>query len=181
MMFYRALVRTVHQSFSSLASNGETGCTKARFSAVAQNVVVSTGCRNYLTLMRMSAYSFAAKRLTALVMCLALMITGMAAAVAMEHPGHESGGSVAWAVSDPGLIAHASHHMPTGESDAECCEPETKAASGCHMSACCFSELQYSDTLTASDHGRSTCDQAMAQVVGPSIATPLPERPPRFS
>jgi hypothetical protein len=128
--------------------------------------------------MKKFAYSFSAKRLTALFMCLALMITGISTAVAIEHPGHEG---VAWAVSDTGPTMHAAHHMSPDDSDADCCETDTNAASSCHVSACCLSELQYSDVLTSLDQGESACVQKMAQVVGPSIDTPLPERPPQLS
>jgi hypothetical protein len=149
--------------------------------AVTKNLVASTRCRNYFTLMRKFAYRFAAKRLTALIMCLALTISGLAAAVAMEHTGHDTHGSVAWASSDPGSMDHALHHMTSGNPDAECCEPDTTAASSCHVSACCLSELQYSDIPLATEHSRSACAQSMAKLVGPSIDTPLPERPPRLS
>ena len=102
MTFNRAPGEAVYHRFSSLAWRDEEGCANAAPSAVMQNSVLSTRCRNYLTIMRKFAYSFAAKRLTALIMCPALMITDMAAAVAMEHPGHESsGGTVAWGPSDP--------------------------------------------------------------------------------
>ncbi|WP_371060266.1 hypothetical protein [Rhodosalinus sp. 5P4] len=131
--------------------------------------------------MREIADSSAAKRLTALIVCLALMIAGIAAAVAIEHPGHDSSGSVAWTSSDYGSMDHASHQMASGKSDAECCEPDTTAASSCHISACCLSELQYSNVTPSLEHSRSACAQSMGNLVGPSINTPLPERPPRLS
>jgi hypothetical protein len=131
--------------------------------------------------MKWFAYSFSAKRLTALIMCLALMITGLAAAVAMDHPGHDSSGSFAWSATDHGSMHHAPHHLTAEDSDAECCEPETAAASSCHVSACCLSELQYTYVVIAMDDGRKACAQSMANVAVLSIDTPLPERPPRLS
>ena len=181
MIFNRAPIETTRHRFSFFALDDEKRRSIAGLRAATQNFVVSTRCRNYLSVMKKFAYSFAPKRLTALIMCLALMITGIAAAVAMEHPGHESSGSVAWAGSDPGSIGHASHHMPPGKADAECCESDTMAASSCHLSACCLSELQYSDTPAANEHGRSACVPSMLHVVGPTIDMPLPERPPRLS
>lgn len=148
---------------------------------VTQKRVVSKGGRNYLTDMEKLAYSFAAKRLMALVMCLALMITGMSAAVAMDHQGHENSGYAASTASDPEMMGHASHHMPSGVTDPRCCDPEPTAASSCHVSACCLSALSYSDILVSANPGRSTSVQSMAYLVGPSIDTPLPERPPRLS
>ena len=176
-----APVETACRRASCLAWTDEADLGKAGPRTVTQNPVVSTRCRNYLMIMRKIADRFAAKRLTALVMCFALMITGIAAAVAMEHPGHDSSGSVAWTSSDPGSMDHASHHMTSANSDAECCEPETTAASSCHLSACCLSELQYSEILLANVQSRSACAQSMANLVGPSINTSLPERPPRLS
>ena len=148
---------------------------------VAQNPVASTRWRNYFVIMRKIADRFAAKRLTALIMCFALMIAGISAAVAMEHPGHDSSGSVVWTSSGSGSMDHSSHHMTSGKSDAECCEPDTTAASSCHISACCLSELQYSNVTPSTEHSRSACAQSMANLVGPSINTPLPERPPQLS
>lgn len=178
MTFYSAPLGTACHRSEFLPRNDEVGRAHSGPHAITQNLVVLVRSRNYFNIMNKFVYSFSAKRLTALFMCLALIITGIAAAVAMEHPGHEG---VAWAASDPGPTMHASHHMSPGDSDADCCEPDTNAASGCHVSACCLSELQYSDVLTSSDHGESACDQKMAQVIGPSIDTPLPERPPRLS
>ncbi|SDD86746.1 hypothetical protein [Ruegeria marina] len=181
MTSYRAPLTTTCRRTRFLPWKDKAGSANAGPIAVTQNLVVSRRRSNYFTTMKKFAYSFSAKRLMALIMCLALMITGVAAAVAMEHPGHESNGSVAWAASDPGPMAHASHHMSPGDSDAECCEPDTTAASSCHVSTCCLSELQHSEILASLDHGRSACAQSMVQVVGPSIDTSLPERPPQLS
>lgn len=178
MFSFRARPKTARRRSGFLPWKYEAGRANAGPCAITQNLVVLARCHNYFTIMNKFLYSFSAKRLTALFMCLALMITGIAAAVAMEHQGHEG---VAWAASDPGPTMHTAHHMSPGDSDADCCEPDTIAVPGCHVSACCLSELQYSDVLTSSDHGESACDQKMAKVVGPSIDTPLPERPPRLS
>ena len=178
MTFHRASVQNVFCRVRLLARDDHVCRANAGPSAVMQNPVVSLRFGNYFRGMTGFAYTFAAKRLMTLVMCVALIITGMAAAVAMEHAGHEGSSRVASSASETTSMGHASHHMPSGQADAECCEPETTAAS-CHVSACCMAELKASDSPTASEHGRSACLQSMVHVAAPSIATPLPERPPR--
>lgn len=178
MFFFRARPKTARRRSGFLPWKYDAGRASAGPCTITQNLVVLERCSNYLTVMTRVAYSFSTKRLTALIMCLALMITGIAAAVAMEHPGQEN---VAWSASNPASAVHASHHMSSGDTDAECCEPETTAASNCHVAACCLSEAQHSGILASSDHGGNACANFMAHVTGPSIDTQLPERPPRLS
>lgn len=158
------------------------GCLDAASSAVTRKFVVSTCRRNYFSDMRILTCSFSMRRLMALIMSLALMITGMAASAAMDHAGHSGDRhTLASAASDIGASGHEEHHMPAGASDAECCEPENTANSGCHVSACCLSELQHSEFPAATEYGRGACAQSMVSAPGPSVDTSLPERPPRLS
>ena len=130
--------------------------------------------------MKSFARNLLAIRLMTLLMCLVLVITGVGSVAAMQHSGHQSGPSAATAAVATNHAVHASHRS-VADSDEECCQPDGAAASGCHASACCFSELQYSGGLTPMDLGLSTCSQPMLKLLGPSIATPLLERPPIFS
>lgn len=149
---------------------------------ITNSLIVSISSCKYEMLMKNVASSPTAKRLTALIMGLALMIAGMTATVAMDHTGHKgAANAVSWAPSDSKVMGHEAHHMPSGEAEAECCESETTAASSCHVVACCLSELQYSDLPVTSENERSACTKAMMSIAFRSIAISLPERPPRLS
>jgi hypothetical protein len=150
---------------------------------VTKNSVVSMLCRPYLRGMMTVFRSFLMRRLTALFTCLALVVMGISATAVMEHGGPAADpAGVALAEAADVATGHEAHHMAHGaSSEPECCALDTKAASSCHVSACCLAALQFPDLFAASEFSGSACVRSMESVNGPSVYRSLPERPPRLS
>ena len=129
--------------------------------------------------MKNLASSLAIRHLVALVLSVAFLAAGMTAAAAPGYGGQTGERSAFAAAVAHGHAHHASHHMPAGDPDAECCDTESTAAASCHASVCCVSELQYPDTLTFSAYAHGSRARFMEIVAGPSIDRSLPDRPPR--
>ena len=158
----------------------------ARSGTLTKSSVVSARCRAYPDFMKRSAFSFAIRPVLALAVCLALIVTGIAPAVAMEHEmglgGHAGDGStVAWTANDHEASGHEAHHGRSGEPEAACCEPEPAAVAGCQVMACCLLMLQHPELPAVSACESTARAGSMVSAAGPSMAASLPERPPRLS
>lgn len=122
------------------------------------------------------------RRVFALIVSLALMISGMSATAGVDHD-HSAFAAPAPAQTalDADAMGHGAHRMTSDATVPECCEPETSTSHSCHVSSCCLWELQGSEIQLISDRENSACVGSLTPTPVRSAVTWLPERPPRIS